>query len=185
MKIICKSLRFFVLIITAISITNCNQVRLSETEAKDLIVKELTLPLKINRNSGEYIGYVNDLAKGGYLSLTPSVGLMPYAEVTEKGKPYLVSIENGNWGLKKYVFHCFDVDFNAVEGISVNKEQQTAIVRFSLKPINVTPVGKIIYKNIKEINNFELVFKKFDSGWQIASDQEYSIRAIIRECEKK
>lgn len=179
MKTIVNALKIFVFTVIVINIVGCNQVKLSDKEAKELIIKELTLPLKINKNSCEYIGYVNDLSKNGYLSLTPSVGLMPYVEVTEKGKPYLVSVETGDWGRKDYIFHCFDIDFNAIEGISVNKEQQTAIVRFSFKSTNITPVGEIIYKHINKKKIYELVFQKFDNGWQIASGEKISDKDII------
>jgi len=163
-------------------LTNCNRINLTDQEAKGLIIKTLNLPQKFNtkvsRNdmrtliSLERAGLI--YKKGGFFS-----GYMVYA--TDKGKPYLIGEETEHmYGKNVLKFKSFEIDFNQITGIAINKEQQTATVRFSLKAINITPIGRATERNIDDFRNGELVFKKFDNGWQLESDQNKSSIDIVK-----
>jgi hypothetical protein len=86
-----------------------------------------------------------------------------------------------------YKFKTNDIDFDQITGISIDKETQTATVRFTLKSTNVTPValslkseGYIKYSLDNSIPG-ELIYKKFDNGWQLESNQNKSSNEMVNE----
>ena len=111
----------------------------------------------------------------------PSLYLFP----TESGQPYFLGQSGSN--SNEYMFKTNDIDFDQITGISIDKKSQTATVRFTLKATNITPVAR----SLKRINylkysldtpiNYQLVFKKFDTGWQLQSGQSRSSDEILSE----
>ena len=78
-------------------------------------------------------------------------------------------------------FKTFDIGFNDISGIALDKDQQTATVRFTIKAINITPVGRLLEQNVDAPRSGELVFKKFDKGWQLQSNQNISSVDLVKQ----
>ena len=176
-----NSILIFATIALAI-LFGCNQAKLTNDDASVLIIKTLNLP----------VSYRHDISKrpnmGSLFELDPlrEAGLITGSEsldsytpiqiqITEMGKPSYLG-ENNN----AYMFKTNDIDFDQITGISINKEEQTATVRFTLKATNITLAACAFaksaagfsgrkYINYSLINplNGELNFKKFDNGWQL------------------
>lgn len=167
----------------------CSSVNLNDQEAQDLIVKTLNLPQKFRQDvSGNGIDFLGEgryypiLERAGYLT---SKGNWLYGyelHVTNKGRPYYMGEgERDTQGHRKLMFKTFDIDFDKITGIAINKEQKTATIRFTLKAINITPIGRLLEKNIDNPRPGELVFKKFDNGWQLEFEQNKSAVKLVQE----
>jgi hypothetical protein len=173
-------------VVITIAFTSCNQTKLSNEEAKELIITSLNLPVTFGHN----IDKIPSMSSGFQLDGLRKAGLINGSEyldsrrlieiqITELGKSSFLG-ENNN----TYMFKTNNIDFNQITGISINKEEQTATVRFTVKATNVTLAayalantnagfsGKkyINYSLIKPLIG-ELIFKKFDSGWQLQFEQ--------------
>jgi len=174
-----------VIILILIIFSGCNQIKLTNEEAQKLIIKELSLPQKFAKNvSANWSSDADKLVKEGFM-YRKEVGFIVLhyrGYITEKGKPFYLG-KNGKDNELEDVFNfkTFDADFDAITGIAINKDDQTATVRFTLKPINVTPIGTLIEENINNTRNGELVFKKFDNGWQLAKDQNKGGTELVKE----
>lgn len=169
-------------------LTSCKELKMSNEEAEKLIKNSLNLPQKINMNIEANVS--NNYAFGclkdaGYLSATrnwnPSSGSFGqweyYVEVLDNAKPYLIE-ENQQTGT--FVFKINDIIFDKITGISIDKNNNTSLVRFNLKIENVTPIGSTLQNNgqisysLNDPIQAELTFKKFDNGWQLESNQGLS-----------
>src|ERR1035437_9380728 len=189
MKQITHLLTIIITILTSITFTNCSQVKLSDQEAQTLIVKTLNLPQRfredVSGNSIDFLGegrFYPKLEKAGFITASGNWLYGYKLHVTEKGKPYYMGVgKKDSQGNKTLMFKTFDIDFNGITGIAINKEQETATIRFSLIATNVTPVGRLLGKNIDSPQNGELIFKKFDNGWQLASGQNKTGTDLVKE----
>lgn len=185
----------FVTIANAI-VTSCTQIKLSNDEAKSLIVKSLKLPVSfrhdINKRPSMGSGFELDGLRNARL-ITGSEYLdsrrLIEIQITEEGKSCYLG-ENDN----VYMFKTNDIDFDQITGISINKEEQTATVRFTIKATNATRAAYALsqtdagFSGKKYINysldnplSGELVFKKFDNGWQLLSDQNKSSSDLLNQ----
>jgi hypothetical protein len=174
-----------VLIIVTIVVAflfSCDQTKLTNEEAKALIVKTLNLPVSyrhdINKRPSMGSGFELDgLREAGLITGSETLDIRRPIEinVTEIGKPSFLGESND-----AYMFKTNDIDFDQITGISINKQEQTATIRFTLKAKNVTLAGYALantsagfsgkkYINYSLVNPLsgELVFKKFDNGWQL------------------
>ena len=178
--------RIGLLLLTIIIFSSCSQINMTDQEAQALIVKTLNLPQNFRvaidtRNyercsTMEREGYITVMGQGMWVAADH------HLSVTEKGRIYYLGEGEKTWLMSNtLLFRTFDIDFDRIGGIAINKEQQTATVRFSLKAINITPVGRLLLNNIDNPKNGELVFKKFDTGWQLASGQNKSGSELVRE----
>jgi len=178
-----------ILLLSVIALSSCNKFKLEDQEAKNLVISTLNLPQKfteeVNANTMEPLG------SGRKCQILEDAGFI-YKEgnwiygynlyCTDKGKPYLIGEGKEHMqGKNTLKFQAFDIDFDQITGIAINKEQQTAIVRFTLKATNVSPISRAVEKNIDNPRSSELVYKKFDKGWQLASDQNKSGIDLVRE----
>ena len=165
-------------LITSLTFISCKQLKMSDEEAQTLVTKALNLPQKFSKNVAGTGGFgdVSDaLEQAGYIRKSGS-WLYGYSlSVTDMGKPYLASSgKDAMYGTTTLSFLTLDIDFGEITGVVINKDQETATVRFTLKAINVTPIGKMVEKNIDAPKNGELIFKKFENGWQLASENNKS-----------
>lgn len=162
--------KLFLLLLTASTFFGCNRLNLSNEQAKSLIIKELNIPYTESINfKTRVLGhtqYEDELKNAGIIEFVNG-----WLELTTKGNEFL--LEKGTYGdgYPLVKLKTCDYDFNEITGIAIDKEQQTATVRFTLKAINITPVGIACVSNINNLVDKELVFKKFDTGWQLASNQ--------------
>jgi len=175
-------------ILTISLLQSCNQITLDKQEAQTLIVKTLNLPQKFheeaNANSNDPWGAGGrfyTLEKAGFVAKNGNwiYGYKIYA--TEKGKPYVIGEGKDNTGNKTLKFKGFDIVFNEINGIAINKEQHTATIRFSLKADNISPIMRVLEKDIDGIKMGELVFRKFDTGWQLESNLNKSSVEMVME----
>lgn len=190
-----KNTVLIIALLMSIAFTSCNPVKLDNIEAKGLINKTLELPKTYRDDCGWGSG-VSMFGASGKLDALQADGLISYnieyhgaftdpslyLTPTDKGKPYFMG-QNSNI----YMFKTNDIDFDQITGISIDKETQTATVRFTLKATNVSPIarslsreGYIKYSLDNPING-ELIFKKFDNGWQLQSDQNKSSNDIVNQ----
>lgn len=182
-----KNKLLIIALFIAIALTSCNQVKLENNEAEGLLKRTLELPKTYRRDVGWGSG-VSMFGASGPLDALQSDGIITYnieyngaftdpslyLTVTDKGKPYFLG-QNSN----VYMFKIHDIDFDQITGISVDKETKTATVRFTLKATNVTPVARALSSEYIKYSldnpiSGELIFKKFDNGWQLQSDQNKS-----------
>ena len=167
---------------------SCGQkTNLSNAEAEALIKKELNLPhdydIKILSHT-EKEDYFNRLQQNGLISWkykwddNASHSFECEIEVLDKGKPYFVdkSSKNNpypNMDLYYFTFKGYTTELNSIDGISMNNEDKTATVRYTLKVINISPFAEalenteFVQHSLKSPIKGEMVFKKFDTGWQI------------------
>lgn len=163
-------------------LSGCNQTKLTNDDAKALITNTLNLPVTyrhdINKRPSMGSGFELDgLREAGLITGSEYLDSRRLIEIqiTELGQSSFIG-ENDN----AYMFKTNDIDFDQITGISINKEEQTATVRFSLKAKNATLAAYALaktkagfsgnnYINYSLINplNGELAFKKFDNGWQL------------------
>ena len=73
---------------------------------------------------------------------------------------------------KKYVANDNKVitameEFGEVTGIIENKESNSSVVNFTIRRINITPFGRIIFNLNQETLNKSENFTKYDDGWRI------------------
>jgi len=191
-----KKINILVILLSSIAFISCNQIKLENSEAEELIKTNLNLPHDYN------ISILSHSSNEDYFNLLQQSGLITWKfdwveywagsvisrsyecdiSLTDKGTPFLIeknSNENPYPSMKLYVykFKGYTINLNAITGISINKEDQTAIVRYSLKASNMTPFAeslqgtKYVKHSLNSDINGELVFKKFDTGWQLASVQ--------------
>jgi hypothetical protein len=180
--------------IASISIS-CNNVNLSQDEAKTLIVQSLHLPFIFRFDINKRASFDNDFAVYGLYKAGLTTGGDYYPgqtiniQPTELGKPSYLG-DNGN----AYMFKTNDIVFVQITGIAINKDQQTATIRFTLKADNVTLAGYTLAKAQGNLNgdkcivysltrplNGELTYKKFDNGWQLATDENKSSLDLLNQ----
>jgi len=162
---------------------------MTDEEAEILIKKELNLPKKfneeINANSNDPLGEgakCYSLEKAGYVYTTGNWIYGYNLYTTAKGKPYLIGEGKDSWSGKNTLkFKAFDIDFDKVTGIALNKETQIATVRFTLKAINISPISLAIDKDFDSIKNGELEFKKFDKSWQLSNNSSKTGTDLLKE----
>jgi len=185
-------LLFMLLISISIVFSSCNRVKLDNNEAEGLIKKTLQLPIAYREDIGLGFGatsWLDALQNDGLITYnikySGPIHTYLYLNPTNLGKPFYLGQDPTNSNI--YIFKTNDIDFDQITGIAINKESQTATVRFTLKAINVTPIartlssiGYIKYSLDNPISG-ELIFKKFDNGWQLQSDQNKSSNEIVNE----
>ncbi len=188
------------LILALVGLSNCEKTTLDNQEAQKLI--ESTIGLPIGYGDGIYEIY-NTYGRGpnfhGYvpgnkIDVFKQDGLIDsyersdtnngdlYLNITilEKGKPYYMGMDQN--GCHK--FYTYDIEFNQIEGISFNKENLTATIRFSIKATNITPFASSL-RRINQINikdtpiSGEFIFKKFDTGWQLETNQNKTSQELL------
>jgi len=176
----------FSLVCTVLLLAGCNGLKLDRQEAKELIIKTMNLPQNHTSTVGMDMNLngLRALQEASLITYTDEqkfdmstyqhydvLNIIPTAVI----KPYYLG-KNAN----SFIFKTYDTDFDQITGIAINKEQQTATVRFTTKAINVNLVATVLSRTpyafsgknyITEILDrpvsHELTFKKFDSGWQL------------------
>jgi hypothetical protein len=187
-----KKIKLIFILLLLVMFSSCNQIKLENNEAIDLIKKTLELPKSYSEEIGLGWGatsWLDALQEDGLIiynieyhgALTdPSLYLFP----TETSTPYYLGQDSGSG---KYMFKTNDLEFDQITGISIQKESQTAMVRFSLKATNITPVARTLSKisyikySLDNPITGELIFKKFDRGWQLQSDQNKTSNDMVNE----
>lgn len=167
-------------------ITSCKQIKMTNEEAQTLVTQTLNLPQKFSTKvagTGGFGDVSGELEQAGYLTKSGS-WLYGYSlSVTDMGKEYLVGTgKDAMYGTSTLTFKTLDIDFGEITGVAINKDQETATVRFSLKSTNVTPIGKMVERNIDGPKNGELVYKKFDNGWQLVDNSKTGIDLVRQIC---
>lgn len=188
-----------IVIIMTISLsifTSCLQVKLSNDEAKNLIVRALNLPVSYRHDIDKRPSMgssfeLDGLRKAGLITGSEYLDSRRLIEIqiTEFGKSSFIGENN-----EAYMFKTNGIDFDQITGISVNMEEQTAIVRFTLKATNVTLAAyalaetdagfsgkKYINYSLRNPLKGELAFKKFDSGWQLQFEQDKSSSELLNQ----
>lgn len=167
------------LIFTSTLFISCKNLKLSNEEAKDIILKSLNLPQRyfeeINANIMDPLGAgskCDKLEREGFVYKTGNWIYGYTLNVTDKGKPYVIGQgQDAMYSQSTLKFQAFDLDFDQITGIAINNEQATATVRFTLKATNISPISRALDSKIDNPKNGQLVFKKFDSGWQLEANQ--------------
>ena len=169
-----------------LSIASCKQIKMTNEEAQTLVTQTLNLPQHFSKKvagTGGFGDVSGDLEQAGYLTKSGS-WLYGYSlSVTDMGKQFLVGTgQDAMYGTSTLTFKTLDIDFGEITGIAINKDQETATVRFSLKSTNVTPIGKMVEKNVDGPKNGELTYKKFDNGWQLMDNSKTGVDLVRQIC---
>ena len=172
----------FTVIFVVLTMVSCKQLKMTNKEAQTLVAQTLNLPQKFSKKvagTADIGDESDELKKAGYITKSGNWVDGYYLNVTDMGKQYLVSIgKDAVYGTSTLTFKTLDIDFGEITGVAINKDQETATVRFTLKATNVTPIGRIIVRNIDGPKNGELVFKKFDNGWQLAANNKSGLDLV-------
>ena len=168
---------------SCIILMGCNALKLTNPAAETLVTQTLGLPISfrddIIPSSKDFLfegAKFEKLCKNGFMTKSGSFLYGYKGQITEKAKPYYLGVEDDYWKGKVHKFKTFDIVFNEIIGILINKEQQTALIRFSLKAVNVTPIGELLRKDLGAPFIGELRYKKFDTGWVL--DSEINTKSI-------
>ena len=160
---------------------------LSHTEAEGLISKVIGLPKTYIHTvyNKKRLCWGSDLTQFGNDGLITFDTHHSWEEridvfVTAKGKPWYVGKNSKGWQFKMY-----RIVFGSVTGISMNESKTIATIRFTLKADGITPFARSLANGPGPCNtspaiefdldkpvNSELIFRKFDTGWQL--DEEAS-----------
>ena len=179
------------LIVFSLLFASCGEkIDLPNQEAQALVEKTLNLPQifrsAVNADNYDWNGANHPcykLEQEGFISvyIERFMGCQQGSKitVTDNGNPYFLGEGKRKGFNNTLLFKTMDVGFGDITGIAIDAEQKTATVRFTLKAINITPIGRILENNIDAPRNSELVFKKFDNGWQLA-DQNISGTEFVR-----
>lgn len=178
MKKVVSILTIYLIFVSAL-FTSCQNLKLSNDEAKAIVIKTLSLPQRffeeINANSMDPLGAgskCDKLEREGFVYKSGNWIYGYTLNVTDKGKPFVIGQgKDAMYGKSTVKFQAFTLDFDQIMGIAINNEQGTATVRFTLKATNISPISRAIDSNIENPKNGELVFKKFDNGWQLETNQ--------------
>jgi len=178
-----KSRRHLLIVLSCMILMSCNSFKLTNQDAERLVTQTLGLPISFRDDvipsSKDFIfegAKFEKLCKNGFMTKSGSWIYGYKGQITEKAKPYYLGMEDDYWKGKVHKFKTFDIDFNEIIGILINKEQQTALIRFSLKAINVTPIGELLRNDLGTPFIGELRYKKFDTGWVL--DSEINTKSI-------
>lgn len=173
---------FAIVLLTSLFNLGCNNISLTNDEAKMIIIDKLKLPVRfhteepINFNGQRML----KLEENGYVIVYQ--GLKWTAEITDLAKPYYLGQgKKDGFGLPSLKFKYFDVEFGEITGIMIQEEMQTATVRFSLIANNITPIADLLEQEIHKPRYGEIALKKFDTGWQLANEPEFSANEYIND----
>lgn len=139
---------FVIAVIFMVLLSGCNQVKMTNDEAKVLIIKTLELPVSFRHD----IDKRPSMGSGFELGGLRNAGLITGSEVLDARR--LIEIQVTELGSSSfigennsaYMFKTNDIDFDQITGISLNSAEQTANVRFSLKAKNATLAGYALAK---------------------------------------
>jgi len=198
-----KKYNLVIIYVIVILFTSCNRTSLNNDEASRLIRESLKLPHQNSQSVGMGSYEIAPLKNEGYIEVSYDKrdpwNQKMILEITAKGQPYYLGKIDKQYHGADYYFKTSDIDLNDINGISVDNESKTAIVRFTLKVTNTTPIADIMinlinrqamndvifpakkyYPPQNEMIEGELVFKKFDNGWQLNSEQNNSNNYVIK-----
>lgn len=121
-KIVAKAVT---LVIAVGLFSNCDQMNMTTQEGQALIVKNLTLPQKFSESvDGSNYWKWNKIMEEGYISDPGNCSWGCKLRPTAKGKQFLIGEgKSGNMFDYNFLrFVGFEIDFNQIEGIAINKE---------------------------------------------------------------
>ena len=108
------------------------------------------------------INYGSPYGLGGrdyYISIPVEATVYHNAMPTEKGKKFIID---------NHVIVATE-EFGEITGIVERKEFNNAEVNYTVKRINITPFGKLIFNLNEETFNRTATFTKYDDGWRIGN----------------
>lgn len=170
---------------------------LDHTLAKSLISKALKLP----RPYRHYLPARKTMCWGNDVEQLQKDGLLTYTDdpnniynFSIKVDPMFAHMYLGQDAEGYHMFQLYDIVFGSITGVSTDPNTQLATVRFSLAATNITVFASslskvrvgcsgrpyIPFKLYAPING-ELVFRKFDTGWQLESMQNKGAYDILKE----
>lgn len=175
----------FILVFLSFALFSCGNDDLSRSEAKAQILNGYSFP-KVETKSltvlDKTVGMQNTLnrmhkyqQKGlltyyvsqrkrtsgfGKVSLGDSRGAI--AELTDKGRKYVVSEKKGDYLLSYYIVKVSELNFGEITGIKMYKEFNIAEVNYTLKR-EITPFGNGMSNTIEKMAKFA----KYDDGWRM------------------
>ena len=124
---------------------SCNSLTLEEQEAQNLINQNLNLPKTFSIEIGQFSfseshasQYYSALLDQGFLYKTDDNPYTFASEIEvnkEKSAPYFL----GRADFGKFTFKKYDIGFDAIQSISIDKEEKIARVAFTLKYMNIPP----------------------------------------------
>lgn len=184
MKKVNTILKMTALILTVITSTGCNNFTPTNEEAKELITIALGLPKNVTVNvTGADVFKWPKLRDAGFIYDPGNCSFGCDLQVTVKGEQYLLKdVGEGGYPMEynTLIFQGYRIDLGDVTGIAVDKKQQIVLIRFYLKATNITPISEALHDNINTVRNSELIFKKFNNGWQLASENNKSKDDLLR-----
>lgn len=179
------------LLIAVVFLFGCTQTKLTRDKAKSQIIKKLNYP-----KDEKYSLAVEDKTMYQTMTISKwdkfkKLGLLTYEEfgknpdrgtgwipkvtiggsgiranLTKKGKKYVLSDIKVDGFEKKVDVKIAELKFVEITGIKIYKEFNSAEVEYKIKRKNITPFGKALNINESKIEK-SISFTKYDDGWRI------------------
>lgn len=175
-----------ILIFLSFALFSCGNDDLSHSEAKAQILQSYDFPkvetnrlIVLDRTTGiqNTVNKMNKFQQKGLLTYyikqpqissgfgRVSVGgnsRAAIAELTNKGRKYVVSEKKGDYLLSYYIVKVSELNFGEITSIKIYKEFNIAEVTYTLKR-KITPFGNGMSNTIGKMAKFA----KYDDGWRM------------------
>jgi len=92
---------------------------------------------------------------------------MPWISFTEVGKAYFLPTPKEDIKYKRQNVKVAFKEFGEVKSIVMGKENNTAIVKFSLILKDSTPFSKLVTGDFSKPQILDAFFVKYDTGWEL------------------
>lgn len=160
----------------AILVSACDKQNLDRDTAKELIIAEYKLPEVVDHSisAGDPtvakklldLGFEKDgLVKIMRKQTFNEMG-MPWIQFTEKGKAYFLPTPEEDIRYQGQNVKLASKEFDQIKGIVMGKDNNTALVEFSVSFKDPTPFAKLS-KDLSGPKVLKAFFIKYDSGWKI------------------
>jgi hypothetical protein len=155
-------------------LSECNQIKITNEQAEDLVKKELILPVSpiiaLTGNeleTSEKGQFLKFLEKEGFINVIRDLAKGQEIQVTEKGKPYYQGDGLLPDSTHVFIFKTIDIDFDRINNIVINQKLQTVKIEFYLKATNINPVVRLLNSDTDNPKKGELLFKKGKYEWYL------------------
>jgi hypothetical protein len=182
-----NSLSIPVISVTIFTLIACNQPGLSDKEARDLVKKALDLPQPYTVDNA-FTMMNRVLENNGFITTDHQNKqfAIDETEITEKGRQYYIGKNPSGY----LMFKTNDFDFDAISGVIINEDSQSATIMFTIKAINITPIAESLKKigegralpfSTEHPINCELIFRKFNNRWELQPEQNVGSKELLRQ----
>lgn len=164
-----------VLLLAAVFIASCGQLKLEKEEAAAVIRTAKNYPKvyehDINMSDPASARKLLDagMEEAGLVTIDRTQKLkdagQPIVHFTENAKPYLVRIDEKYDNVQ--VVKVADMDLEEITGIQLLEDKKTATVEYTILYKNITPFAKLVKRDLSKKETRRADLAHFDTGWKL------------------